>query len=595
MAKQTSFGKVLMKKYLFGFTLVIVFSLFAFTAVSSRMVEEQTLSFCKDVLRLHLSLLEHKLLQIQEGQRMMAEDTDIRDIITYHGEKEETDYLKELYYNRTVLSKFELLLRDNEIERAYIVNQAGKELYSYKTALKEAGLTGEDWFLKTVEKIEISTSYISGLHDTGYLINAGQAPCISMVMPIIRSKSGALFRPQAYLICDLAPSRLLEASNSQITLGLQYGKEGWLFPQKAMSDIYLEYEPEQGIDIKSQEDGGEQFYTGSISLSGQEKALVISMKAKSFGIQLVGLRPLTEVERLKRNFPLISALTLGFAFLLSLLVSDNISRKLSKPIQGLMKKCNEVSGGDYSVSFDKEHILEIDVLGKSIQDMLNNMLALNEQMMREEKRASEQKLEALQHQINPHFINNVLQTIKALALEERTDEISEISTYLGKIMAYSIYRPHEDVTLSEELKHLENYLQVQNIRFDEKIVFAVECDEGIGELRIPKLTLQPLVENAIEHGRGGADYLMIHIHAQIEDDEAYILINDNGRGIEEKKLQEIRAKLEKGEAGMQERSIGILNVHERLSKKYGKAYGVKIQSREKRGTTIVVHLPLIQE
>ncbi len=531
MAKQTTFGKLLIKKYLFGFTLVIVFSLLAYTAVSSKMAKEQTLAFCKDVVGLHLSLLEQKLLQTQKNQRMMAEDTDIREIIAYHEKKEEADYLKELRYNRIVLAKFELFFRDNDTERAYIVDSSGKRLYSYKTALKEEGVANEDWFLETVQKIEISSAYFSGLHHTDYLINAVSDPCISMVMPISKS-GGALFKPQAYLVCDLAPSKLLESSNSQITLGLQYGDEGWLFTKNTPLDSQLIQKLEQSPEFGTQEMGSGQYYAERFS-TAKEDVLALTMKAKSFGIRLVGLRPLTEEADLRRNFFKISALTLSLSILLSVFVSRNISQKLSSPIRTLMEKCDEVSNGDYSIRFDKGNILEIDVLGDAIQNMLGNMLRLNEQKMREEKRASKQKLEALQHQINPHFINNVLQTIKALALEGKMQEISKISTYLGKIMAYSVYRPHEDVTLAEELEHLENYLQVQNIRYNQKIAFAVECDEGMEGLRIPKLTLQPLVENAIEHARSGEDCLIIHIHAQMEDDGAYILIHDNGAGIEE--------------------------------------------------------------
>ncbi len=592
MVRQTSFGRLLIKKYLLGFSLVIIFSLFAFTAVSSRMAEEQTLFFCKDILGLHLKLLEHKLLQIQEGQRMMAEDADIREIIAYHMEKEDVDYVQELRYNRAVLAKFELLFRDNEIERAYIVDKSGKALYAYKTTLGEEGVGGEPWFWETLAKIEISTSYISGRHESSYLLNAGAKPCISMLMPINQGKGGAFFSPGAYLICDLDPSKLLEASNSQIALGLQYGSESWLFPENERFDTLLIAEARQKIESSMSKEQEEPFYAERFSLGTGGKVLVLSMKAKSFGIRLVGLRSLEEEGRLRRNFLMISALTLGFAILLSILVSKSISEKLSRPIRSLMEKCGEVSKGDYTVRFDKANIWEFEVLGNAIRNMLRNIMELNEQMVQEEKRASTQKLEALQHQINPHFINNVLQTIKALALEKKTADIAEITTYLGKIMAYSVYRPHEDVSLEEELEHLENYLHVQNIRFNQKIIFDVECEPNLRKLRIPKLTLQPLVENAVEHGRGAEEYLMIAIHAQTEEGEVCILIHDNGKGIKERKLQEIKEKLEGGKADMQEKSIGILNVHERLSKKFGKPYGLSIRSREQRGTSIVVHLPL---
>lgn len=234
---------------------------------------------------------------------------------------------------------------------------------------------------------------------------------------------------------------------------------------------------------------------------------------------------------------------------------------------------------------------EIEVLSGTIQGMIENIVSLNQKMIEEEKALSKEKLKALQHQINPHFMNNVLQSIKALAIAGETEKISEISTALGKVMAYSVYRPYDVVTLEEELEHVRNYLHVQNIRYDNRILYTVECSEELKETPILKLTLQPIIENAIEHGLGVSGKEMVALSVEAEGDDVYIIIYDSGKGISKEKMEELREDLYAGRHYERGKSVGILNVNARLKKQYGNPYGIELNSKEGTGTTVIVKLP----
>ncbi|MDY2651722.1 MAG: histidine kinase, partial [Eisenbergiella porci] len=194
--------------------------------------------------------------------------------------------------------------------------------------------------------------------------------------------------------------------------------------------------------------------------------------------------------------------------------------------------------------------------------------------------------------INPHFLNNVLQLIKGMAVEgKKTEEISRLSTLLGKILAYSVYQPYEDVELKEELEYVKNYMEIQNLRYGGRIFYTIDCEPGLENVRISKLLIQPLVENAIEHGIKGKGRGMISISAERERDSICILVNDNGTGIPEPELADMKRKLEAETVYLQEKSIGVLNVNARLKRKYGGRYGIEVISREGAGTTVIIRLP----
>ena len=185
----------------------------------------------------------------------------------------------------------------------------------------------------------------------------------------------------------------------------------------------------------------------------------------------------------------------------------------------------------------------------------------------------------------------MLQTIKALAVSGEMEKVSRISTLLGHILAYSVYEPYENVELGTELEYLKNYIELQNIRYDNRIICSIECEQELAQIQIPKLTLQPLVENAIEHGLKDQGKLLLDIGTETEKDCFCIFIHDNGKGIPEEELRRLEERIAGGETYHEKSSIGIVNVNERLQRIFGKEYGIRIHSRPGCGTTIVIYIP----
>lgn len=567
------------KGYLIGFFVVILISVIVFAVFSIKVYWTQAVKFCENVVELNLNLLDNQLLTIQDAQKTFSNDPRIKEIVKYRLEGDEIDYAIELYNQREILDRFQLMNRNAEVENIYIVDRNGTCLYSSQMAVDGESLRQQEWFQHLTQRIELNISYMSEIHDQSYYYDHSDKKCISMVMPMAFGTDSVSFVPRAFLVCDINLNRILGKEGKDIRFAVTDVNGEW----------YSAQEQEEDREIREwlHETGGQE----RMYVKNTDELLAVSMKAYYFDLRLVGMRKMSEMGSIKVQIFLITLFVLAAAAVLIAVLSHKTSAYITEPLKRLVKKCNIVAKGNYDVTFPRGDREEIEVLSGTIQGMIENIVSLNQKMIEEEKALSKEKLKALQHQINPHFMNNVLQSIKALAIAGETEKISEISTALGKVMAYSVYRPYDVVTLEEELEHVRNYLHVQNIRYDNRILYTVECSEELKETPILKLTLQPIIENAIEHGLGVSGKEMVALSVEAEGDDVYIIIYDSGKGISKEKMEELRENLYAGRHYERGKSVGILNVNARLKKQYGNPYGIELNSKEGTGTTVIVKLP----
>ncbi len=217
---------------------------------------------------------------------------------------------------------------------------------------------------------------------------------------------------------------------------------------------------------------------------------------------------------------------------------------------------------------------------------------------------------ALQNQINPHFLYNTLEGIRSEALIAGIDSIAEMTEALATFFRYTISHLDRLVTLEEELENVENYFYIQQFRFGEKLHLSMEYehDEDISQpeilnFHLPKLTLQPIVENAIFHGiEKNIGIGIIRIRIGVTDRRLFIRVSDNGVGMEEDKLIRLNEKLgrlhlenEKKENGHNRGGIALINVNNRLKLLFGEEYGLYVYSNVGAGTDVEISLPLVRE
>ena len=282
-----------------------------------------------------------------------------------------------------------------------------------------------------------------------------------------------------------------------------------------------------------------------------------------------------------------------FCITIGLILSVLFSRQLGAPIKRLTNRLKLISQGDFIRDISIETDDEIGMIGKQINQMSGHISELLDTRVKSEKEKKDLEIKMLQAQINPHFLYNTLDSIKWIATIQKNSGIVQVVTALSSLLKNMAKGFNEKVTLRQELDFLNNYVTIEKIRYIE--LFDVEIDvdsEYLYDAKIIKLTLQPLVENAIfsgiePSGRSG----LIKIHAYTKDNILYVSVTDNGIGISEeniKKLLTDTSRITKSNMS----GIGLPNVDRRLKLVYGEDYGIKIDSVLDEYTTITVSLPL---
>lgn len=296
---------------------------------------------------------------------------------------------------------------------------------------------------------------------------------------------------------------------------------------------------------------------------------------------------------LKERLLLLIALVLGFV--LVSLVINGIVHSVRRPIDGLVATCNTiVEGGDFSITIDDPYSDELSELTASLNNLTGRIAYLIHEVYEKKMELNQTQLQLLRSQVNPHFLYNTLETIRTKAFLAGQEELSEMTLLLAGVLRYGISQPEELVTVGKEVEKLKEYIRLQTLLYGSRFTFDVNIEPEILGHRMLKFILQPLVENAINHGinplgRPGA----IDILGYQEEDALILQIADNGRGIDGETLLKLRDYIDNRNNLFT--SIGLKNVHRRIRLYHGDAYGIQVTSRENSGTAVLVRMPVITD
>lgn len=299
------------------------------------------------------------------------------------------------------------------------------------------------------------------------------------------------------------------------------------------------------------------------------------------------------VGRLQRQFGI-----LGLISLLPLLVFTwIISRAFTRPIKLLALQMDRVRGDRLMVSVRSlERRDEIGQLARSYDSLMTRIQELMKQQLQTESRKKQMELKMLMSQIRPHFLYNTLNSIGNLARQNRNQDVEETIRSLIMLLTFSIDKKEDQVALGEELVTLEAYVQIQNIRYGNKIRFVVEVPEEDRRYLVPKLVLQPIVENAIFHGLARQAAGTLTVRSLAYDHTLSLFVIDDGEGLD---VERVRALLDRAreQASPEVRqglsSMGLANIQERIRLLHGEPYGLFFEPQPSSGAEIEVRLPLI--
>ena len=287
----------------------------------------------------------------------------------------------------------------------------------------------------------------------------------------------------------------------------------------------------------------------------------------------------------------IALICIIFILFITYMIINIYSLKLKRMMKGIEK----IKNGNLDTRFNiKSEDDELDMIAIRIDEMSDSLeYNINKNYIAEVKQ-KQAEINALQAQINPHFLYNTLEVIRMCALASKNREVAQMIYNLASMFRYSTYNNGSLVTLNDEIKHCKMYLNLCSTRYKGMIDYEIDIDDSCLNYLVPKFTIQPILENSINHGlRKDSFDNFIRIKLFIKDNEMELIIKDNGNGMSEEQLNEIKIGLNKNL--QKSSSIGLMNINNRLKLKFGDQYGMDIDSKENEGTIVKIKIPILRD
>ena len=291
------------------------------------------------------------------------------------------------------------------------------------------------------------------------------------------------------------------------------------------------------------------------------------------------------------NMIRFSLLGMGIVLILVIILSYYIPRSITMPITRISKVTDQVAKGNLSVRAAAESGAEARMLSDSLNAMIDKINELLDQVTTEQVRLRKAEFELLQAQINPHFLYNTLDTIVWLAEAGDQKRVVSMVGNLSDFFRTSLNQGKDIISIREELAHVRSYLEIQQVRYQDILRYEITVPEDLYEYKIPKITIQPLVENALYHGiKNKRGQGTITVTGKRNENGFVLYVRDNGIGMTQERLKEVRAGIQKLSYTGKE-IYGLYNVNERIRLNFGETYGISIESTYGEGTCVSISLP----
>jgi len=433
-----------------------------------------------------------------------------------------------------------------------------------------------EWQLDYIDNIFSDTYSIIPDHIASLVINMSAVEIKESALVEVAIKMSTLF-PDIYQTDEEGWTCFIDAkgniySNEQVvkdwSIYLDYLEDNVLIPD------------EQNVTIKKRE---------------RETVIIASIPVKELAGTLVRVYSMDrDLQGLQKSKYIFTAGIIAGMILLGVLVNFSVKLLLDN-FYKVMKTVHDVQQGDMDVRVGLVSSDEMGELATQFDKMLDIINQLMKENIRSEVLKKDFELRALQNQIDSHFLFNVLETIKMMAEIREEYTISDALTSLGKLLRYGIHITSQKVEVQEEIAYIQNYMVLINYRYEYDIFLSINLPTDILQQKIPKMTLQPIVENAIIHGiEELAEDTNIYIKGILYDDYVEIEITDQGIGMHQKEVEILRKKISgEIESTGKTNGIGLKNVQDRLQAVFGENYGIEIVSRKDCFTKVIVRIPRI--
>lgn len=504
------------------------------------------------------------------------------DVIQYLEVDFEEAYVRESLKKRIEKQFHTILEVRNDITNLAVSNTGGRLILNSGDDTQNPNIKVQnmEWYKNAMEaggQVVVSQTHVQN-------IVAGEYPWVVTLSRMIKNPDTG--EPIGALMVDLNYNVI-----NDLCKKINLGNKGYVYlldnqggivyhPRQQMLYHNLIYEPVQEV-LKSKE--------ASITKKvGEEQKVYMMTRSRMTNWTAVGVTNVSELFPHEKETDLFYFVSMAVVILLALIISHIFSKAISRPIKALRNSMKEVEKGNFHMKTLKTDQTEIGMLGNAYNLMLEKIQELLQEQVEEQKKIRKNELRALQAQVNPHFLYNTLDSIIWMAEEGKNDDVVTMTIALSRLFRQNIHNEAEEITIREAVEYAENYLIIQQMRYQDQLRYEIQVDQNIMGYYMIRLIIQPLVENALYHGikykeEGGT----IRILGYEEEDQIILKVQDDGVGMTEETLAHIFDKKPKGKGN----GVGVRNVQERLQLHYGKQYGLTYESAKGAGTCVIIRIP----
>ena len=491
-----------------------------------------------------------------------------------------------------ILSQFETILDSrSDILNLGIIAENGRMLINNGQRLtnQDLDIHSQEWYTNALEGRE--SVYLTSSH-VQHIIS-GERPWVITLSRGIRNKEmGTGQEKEGVFFIDLNYSAISELCDQSMV-----GNQGYAFIVDADGNIVYHPQQQQLYNELQTENIDLVMNAGSDIVTwgdGINKKMYSISRSEKTGWTVVDCVRVEELLRRSNEAQSIYVLVAIGLMAVALFFSRFVAKSITLPIQRLCDSMERVQEGDFSVSdivVDSEN--EIGSLTKSFNVMTQRIHELMAQNIREQEAKRKSELKALQSQINPHFLYNTLDSIIWMAEGKKNEEVVLMTASLARLLRQSISNEDELVSIGQEIEYARGYLTIQKMRYKDKLEFWIEVEPSILNIRLIKLVLQPVIENAIYHGLKYKDSRgLLLVKGFMKNGNAVLQVIDDGVGMDQETLDHI---YERHKVDYHSNGVGIYNVQKRLQLYYGNEYGIVYESKPGEGTTATITIPGQQE
>lgn len=556
--------------------LVLILSI-VFYSYSAEIVLKQSLEQTREIVEQFSISLDNYMGLMRNKMEILADSPTIQEELNTHQDKE--DIKNDSFYSRNkrirrIMLQIYSSVTMNDVE-IYGINETNHylSLWSKKYEIPDKDILFENAYLSKGRSVFVN--------------NINDADTIQMIKMV---KDLQTYKPIGYIRFGLKRNYI-----EKMAKNINFGSDGGvvIFDENLNKISGIAHDSVLSKLLKEKPSIGNFSYS-----EGKNEYTAVHIHSDSTGWTTVGVIPLRYINKDLAGIQYLTVIIIVLTIIIGVTVSVIIAQSLILPLENTVNALEKFSRGDFAVRLKENRCDEIGKLNRIFNKAIKEINELMQKVTQSEILNKEMEFKTLQSQMNPHFLYNTLDTINWLAFKEKQTEICNLVAAISSLIRASISNKKSIITIEQELDYVKNYIYIQHIRYKDRFDIIYDIDESLLKQAVPKLIIQPIVENAIIHGiENSKNKNLLYISVKRENECIIIIVKDTGIGMTDEKVSELLKEPLNAEGDEQKAhtNLGLYAVHKRIQLMYGDLYGLTVQSQAGEGTTVTLHIPFTKK